>query len=157
MEQKTRKPLSKEDEKLLYSDLSARLPYEVRFTTPGSDFAFKLKWLDDLWRANGHVKLEHVIPILRPISSMTEEEREDFWKNVLDIDWRELEFDEEPDEVPFPFTENDCGFYLDNLYLADLFAVIDWFNEYHFDYRGLIPKGIALSTEEFKFNPYKNQ
>ena len=157
MEQKTRKPLSKEDEKLLYIDLSARVPYGVRFITTGSDFPFRLEWIDNRRRANGEVRLEHVIPILRPMSSMTLEEREDFWKNVLDIDWRELEFDEEPDEVPFPFTENDCGFYIDNLYLTDLFAVIDWFNEHHFDWRGLIPKGIALSTEEFKFNPYKNQ
>lgn len=69
-----RKPLSKEDEELLYIDLSARLPYEVRFITTGSDFPFKLKWLDDCWRANGEVRLEHVIPILRPMSSMTEEE-----------------------------------------------------------------------------------
>lgn len=154
---------------LLIKDLSQRLPYGVKVKCPSDDEPYTLLsinlnkeivvigfMMDEMY-VTSKQKLVDIKPYLRPISSMTEEELEDFWKNVLDIDWRELEFDEEPDEVPFPFTENDCGFYLDNLYLADLFAVIDWFNEYHFDYRGLIPKGIALSTEEFKFNPYKNQ
>lgn len=31
---------------------------------------------------------------------------------------------------------------------------IDWLNTHHFDYRGLITAGLALSTEEF--NPYKD-
>jgi hypothetical protein len=31
----------------------------------------------------------------------------------------------------------------------------DWLNAHHFDYRGLIEKGLAISTEEF--NPYKKE
>lgn len=126
-----RKPLSKEDEELLYIDLSARLPYGVRFITTGSDFPFKLKWLDDLWRANGEVRLEHVIPILRPMSSMTTEELEVLNK-LLHTDYHFI-------------TLHRCN------------TIIRWLNKNMFDFNELIPKGIALSTEEFKFNPYKNQ
>lgn len=153
-----------EDKLLLLQDLSARLPHGVICKTS--------KGNGHLCSINQHIfgieygininaterdyfnDKEEIKPYLRPMSSMTEEEREDFWKNVLDIDWCELDFDEEPDEVPFPFTENYCGFCLDNLYLDCLFGVIDWLNKKMFDYRGLIPKDLALSTEVF--NPYKD-
>lgn len=96
-------------------------------------------------------RIESIKPYLRPMSSMTEEEREDFWYSVLDMDWRGdlyCEDDEEMETAPFPFTENNCGFYLDNFYLHNSFAVIDWLNAHHFDYRGLIEKGLALKTPE---------
>lgn len=131
MEQKTRKPLSKEDKELLYIDLSARLPYGVRFITTGSDFPFKLEWLDNRRRANGDVRLEHVIPILRPIPSMTMEELKVFNK-LLHTDYHFI-------------TPYRCN------------TLIRWLNKNMFDFNELIPNGIALSTEEFKFNPYKNQ
>ena len=169
--------MTQEDKQLLLVDICSRLPYgvigvvehydevdnspaDVLGTLQGFDnnskgikFVYLPEYTDDVGAYNwfSYIRFK---PYLRPMSSMTPEEREDFWKNVLDIDWRESEFDEEPDEVPFPFTENDCGFYIDNLYLTDLFAVIDWFNEHHFDWRGLIPKGLAISTDVF--NPYKD-
>lgn len=147
--------MTQEEKELLLKDLSSRLRYQP--------FCKKVDVEDDFCECDATLgySLRDLIdnkiiikPYLRPMSSMTEEEREEFWKEVLDIDWRELEFDEEPDEVPFPFTENDCGFYLDNIYLADLFAVIDWLNEHHFDYRGLIPKGLAIEVTKDN-NPYK--
>jgi len=49
--------------------------------------------------------------------------------------------EEEEDELCELFTLSDC-------------SAIDWLNAHHFDYRGLIQKGLALSTEEF--NPYKD-
>lgn len=131
MEQKTRKPLSKEDKELLYIDLSARLPYGVRFFTTGSDFPFKLEWLDNRRRANGEVRLEHVIPILRPMSSMTDEEL-DVLNKMSHTDYHFI-------------TLHRCN------------TIIRWLNKNMFDFNELIPKGIALSTEEFKFNPYKKQ
>jgi len=157
--------MTQEERNLLIKDLCGRLPYGVivkkeysfDFTNGTISKSKKIERLDleDIdYLISGDNCIDVLKPYLRPMSSMTEEEREDFWKNVLDIDWRELEFDEEPNEVPFPFTENDCGFYLDFNYLADLFAVFDWLNAHHFDYRGLIQKGLAISTEEF--NPYKD-
>ena len=38
--------------------------------------------------------------------------------------------------------------------VTDGYALFDWLNKKMFDYRGLIPKYLALSTDEF--NPYKD-
>ena len=134
--------MKKEDKQLLLQDLCGRLPYLPICHIAGENGAE----IDDILTTStiNNFDVWVVKPYLRPMPSMTDEEREDFWKNVLDIDWHELEFDEEPDEVPFPFTENDCGFYLDFIYLADLFAVFDWLNEHHFDFRNLIKRGLAI-------------
>lgn len=147
--------MTQEEKDLLLKDLCARVPYHPKGRVVNSfNDAECDEWLTCATFTMFTNIMNNTRLYLRPMSSITEEEREDFWKNVLDIDWRELEFDEEPNEVPFPFTENDCGVYLDFIYLADLFAVFDWLNAHHFDYRGLIPKGLAISTEEF--NPYKD-
>ena len=147
--------MTQEEKDLVLQDLCARLPYGVyvqivdRVGLTHTLVELKPEVIQKMW------SYKSIKPYLRPLSSMTEEEREDFWKNVLDIDWRELDFDEEPDEVPFPFTENYCGFYLDNFYLAYSFAVIDWLNKKMFDYRGLIEKGLAIEVTEDN-NPYNN-
>ena len=39
--------------------------------------------------------------------------------------------------------ENDNYFYTDT---SDYISLIDWFNKNHFDYRGLIEKGLALDA-----------
>lgn len=82
---------------------------------------------------------------LRPMSSMTEEERNDFSLSVSPKgsaiyynDFIGIPLTHLAQEIPYE-------------YIA---RVIDWLNAHHFDYRGLIPKGLAISTEEF--NPYKD-
>ena len=63
-----------------------------------------------------------VKPFLRPMSSMTMEEK-DYYDTIT-------------------FTENEhfigvlCG------------GVVDWLNAHHFDYRGLIEKGLAIEAPE---------
>ena len=66
-------------------------------------------------------------PYLRPISSMTEEEKEDFG---------------------VPFTSEGL------VTLADTVECMDWLNEHHFDYRGLIEKGLAIEAPDdmYKFD-----
>lgn len=66
-------------------------------------------------------------PYLRPISSMTEEEKEDFG---------------------VPFTSEGLTT------LADTIECIDWLNEHCFDYRELIPMGLALEAPD---NMYKTK
>ena len=63
----------------------------------------------------------HIKPYLRPISSMTEEEKEDFG---------------------IPFTSEGL------VTLADTVECMDWLNAHHFDYRELIEKGLALEASE---------
>lgn len=147
--------MTKEDKKLLLKDLSARLPYEVivRHADPLIDndgneigeFWYKrgylcnITTLDDITttiiESEGsdeegyeHIcDLERSLPYLRLMSSMTNEEREDFYRNRIPFDgnmWRS--------------EGND----------------VDWLNKHHFDYRGLIPKGLAIEVTE-ENNLYK--
>jgi hypothetical protein len=37
----------------------------------------------------------------------------------------------------------------EELYLEDLIKIFNWFNSHHFDYRGLIEKGLAVSELDF--------
>ena len=120
-----------QDKQLLLKDLCSRLPYGVKYRTIGSNFAFTLKWIDKLNRLDGDVRLENAKIFLRPMSSMTEEEQKEYHKTFRP-------------EV-----------YGNGFIYVESFRSFDWLNEHHFDYRGLIPKGLALSTEEF--NPYENK
>lgn len=70
-------------------------------------------------------------PYLRPMSSMTEEEEEEEYRN---IDNRSYSCP--MDYAHIPASER-----------------IDWLNAHHFDYRGLIDKGLAIEVTE-ENNPY---
>lgn len=97
-----------EDKKLLLQDLCTRLPYHVI-----------VKYRDanvDLTKYVRSVKIEECKPYLRPISSMTEEERKELWELLK--------------KLGMP---------------ADIKRV-DWLNANHFDIRGLIPMGLALEA-----------
>lgn len=67
-------------------------------------------------------------PYLRPMSSMTEEEREEY------------------------LTE--CDKDAESTLSAPHHHGIDWLNAHHFDYRGLIPRGLAIAVTKDN-NPYK--
>ena len=72
-----------------------------------------------------------VLPYLRPLSSMTEEESKEF--GLLQTD-----------------------FYTDGfLYPIAAVNLIDWLNAHHFDYRCLIEKGLAIAVTK-ENNPYKS-
>ena len=122
-----------EDEKhnLLRKDLCSRFPYYVKL---------KVKYEDDPWKlfvmhqsenvyvlgAGGYpieVKLTDCQPYLRPMSSMTEVESEKFEKYL---------------ELQSEYTTG-----ADIRFKYDMF---DWLNENHFDYRGLIEKGLAIDA-----------
>lgn len=71
-------------------------------------------------------------PYLFPLSSMTEEQK----KYIADR-WG---INEESDfEI-----NSDWGEYI--VELGDIVDFIDWLNENHFDYRGLIEKGLAIDA-----------
>lgn len=126
--------MTKEDKQLLLVDLCARLPYGVKVEVKN-------------YRCNGEVRnveietlnVEHLTcpieryrPYLRPMSSMTKEEKKVY---------NDLLLNTQVSEIYFP----DC---------EDMIPVFDWLNKKMFDYRGLIPKDLALSTDEY--NPYKD-
>jgi hypothetical protein len=70
--------------------------------------------------------MEMVKPYLRPMSSMTEEERNEY----LSIKMQETE-----------------RVALAEVYRPEAISeIMDWLNKHHFDYRGLIEKGLALEA-----------
>ena len=131
--------MSQEDKDLLLKDLCARLPYGVMCNDNrhGSGRVTNIDITpDDIEQKNGKVvvyyfdfdecgELKNCKPYLRPMSSMTEEEKNEHFGRTMTIDVVQTSKE-----------------------------VIDWLLEHHFDYRGLIEKGLAIEVTE-KNNPYK--
>ena len=138
--------MTQEDKDLLLKDLCARLPYGVKVYA-GEDLAMTLKQIDykgfcESWE-NEDFKCHSrwMFPYLRPLSSMTEEE-ENEW-NGLNID-------------PLLEAVGERHTRIEDLMLRtkSQYNPVDWLNAHHFDYRGLIPMGLAIEVIE-ENNPYK--
>ena len=134
--------MTQEEKQILVKDLNARLPYGVKckLSANGADISIAEKL-----ETGG---LEHFIygtlgvkPYLRPMLSMTEEEKDEF-KNIL------------PFGMTFGITySNELILYHDEEYDGDYHfstftEIEDWLNAHHFDYRGLIEKGLAIEAPE---------
>ena len=120
--------MTQEQKDLLLKDLCARLPYGVKIAMPGLwDSKITIESLnvifkgdDDLFRVNGNGHcIEYIKPYLFPLSSITVEQ--------------EIEF------------INTCTFLRGSTFgWTD--RTFDWLNKNHFDYRGLIPMGLAIDA-----------
>ena len=127
--------MTKEDKELLLKDLCARLPYDVNIHIKGEYHKYhKLESIDvstELisYFENLHLYEEPLVnckPYLRTMSSMTEEENKTY-------------------QILTPIVEV--------VFECDAYPLIDFLNAHHFDYRGLIKKGLALEAPEdmYKF------
>lgn len=132
--------MTQEEKDLLLKDLCARLPYHVRCkiwledgTTEEGLLDLQHNYGDVLQDAFFYHRIKDIKPYLRPMSSMTEEEI--------------IEFNNIPSTKNYTIIENDLPWDVAH------YKQIDWLNKKMFDFRGLIPKGLAISTETF--NPYK--
>ncbi len=122
--------MTQEEKQLLLKDLSARLPYGVKFNYGGNDGCDYKAETISLAAINNSFPIEDCKPYLRPMPLMTEEENEE-WIKVSD-----MKFDRE-------------GSFF---YVYDAHLSFDWLNAHHFDYRGLIEKGLALEAPEGMYN-----
>ena len=125
-----------EEKELLLKDLCARLPYEVKVDHFGT-----VKELLGIMPSSENVMvgydindyedsiIEDIKPYLRPMSSMTEEERNEY----RNIDNRSYSCPMDYAHIP----------------ASDR---IDWLNAHHFDYRGLIEKGLAIEAPKGMYN-----
>ena len=160
--------MTQEEKQLLLVDLSARLPYGVfcagttyELDDDGERY-IPVKVKDTLTEIHNYkletasvrlglidsCKLETVRPYLRPMSSMTEEEKrkfQSFFPGCFGDQWLDIE------EGIIEIFE--CSSTM-TLYLYDFERMIDWLNAHHFDYRGLIEKGLAIAVTKDN-NPYK--
>ena len=133
--------MTQKQKELLLKDLCARLPYGVKIAMPGLwDHKITIEPLneifkgdDDLFRVNGNGHcIEYIKPYLFPMSSMTEEQQKEYRK-VCDLDMTILENCPMKGE-PFPAMYNSQ----------------DWLDAHYFDYRGLIPMGLANDATNLK-------
>ena len=124
--------MTQEEKQLLFKDLSTRLPYHVKVkvwlkygTTEEGVLDFQHNYADVLQDAFYYSKIKGIKPYLRPMSSMTEEERKEYNEYL--------------------FHGASIGL-MSNTETA--YELIDWLNVHHFDYRDLIPMGLALEAPE---------
>ena len=114
--------MTQNEKDLLLKDLCARLPYNIKvydnngnFNTSYVNLLHISGKVSEAFVGNGMqcriVPIDEIRPYLFPLSSMTEEQKEDMIKSS-------------------------CGIGSDK-------NVFDWYNKNHFDYRGLIPMGLA--------------
>lgn len=164
--------MNQEDEKLLLIDLSSRLSYGVQihidFINNGHivgdatlesikaitgilfDFVdfkqdFKHGECVPINGFSGHklLKIGDFKPYLRSISSMTEGEKHELYQV----------FQECPAIIKTFPSYAEFFIYADIINSIDMANVIDWLNAHHFDYRGLIGKGLAIEAPKgmYKF------
>lgn len=135
--------MTQEEKELLLQDLCARLPYGVKATTTSNGWrdVYIVSGCNDnriyldcpvYDEGDDEWLIESVKPYLRPMSSMTEEEREEYRKlgGVMSYN-------------PEHDTWAMCAFTPE---------AYDWLNKKMFDYRGLIPMGLALEAPKDMYN-----
>ena len=131
--------MTSENKKILLKDLCARLPYGVKCNALLMQIDGSLKNIFGTFRGyngwanvgnNNLVDIETVRPYLRPMSSMTEDEKIE----LCTISYA-------PDEMKT---------IEEKLHVVETNAkyATDFYNEHHFDYRGMIEKGLAIEAPE---------
>lgn len=167
--------MTQEDKQLIIKDLCARLPYGVkvcaRFNT-GSRYTTNVTAIcadrdyiqirQNVLHPYTNSSVEDIRPYLRPMSSMTAEELMEFGqlKYQDDENWEIVEMR----VVRHDFLNIKCrnkhdegstwGFQISRTEPLRSWKGIDWLLEHHFDFRGLIPKGLALEAPD---NMYKTE
>ena len=158
--------MTQEDRELLLKDLCTRLPYGTIILHEGWNYEWddsistweRVVGMDDEFvytkvidTKTGEEYREDKWPIstfddkpyLRPMSSMTKEEENEYFlitERFYDV-----------------YTTNDTPAYTGErmVFVDDVEELIDFYNAHHFDYRGLIKKGLAIEVTP-ENNPYKN-
>lgn len=135
--------MTQEERTLLHIDLSERIPYDTVIKVKGlvtSNEEFGDAYLDTIsWYEEVSVRdgsrvsydIADVRPYLRPMSSMSEDEYNEL-KEIGSY------YGLAPFEDIHNWTPN--------------YELIGWLNAHHFDYRGLIQKGLALEAPNGMYN-----
>ena len=133
--------MTQEEKLLLIKDLCSRLPYGVRVQHINTYISGMLHDIISypLYDKNGniydidvttnffgegdYVYLEYFKPYLFPLASMTEEQKSEYHDKC------NVGLNRQGNEIYYDCDES-----------------IDWLNSHHFDYRGLIPMGLAIDA-----------
>ena len=142
--------MKKEDKYLLFKDLCARLPYGVKCKLSANGESL----VEDL-QLGGLSQFLYgrldVFPYLRPISSITEEEKEDLLNYVVGKEGA-INF-----EVCNDGHIRGVGMVWVNFQPNTTSRYIGWLLKNHFDIYDLIPKGLALKAPKDMYNEIKEE
>lgn len=140
------KDMTPKEKSLLLKDLSARLSYgtivsvtdgTIKYEAYIESISYKNIEVspvsDSNFTAYTFYKISEIKPYLRPMSSMTEEEDKEICQFMKDYNL-----------LP---GSNRAGVFCGK--------IVDWLNAHHFDYRGLIERGLAIEVTK-ENNPYEN-
>ena len=154
--------MTQEEKQLLLKDLCARLPYGIVLNVPTIDGSENKKLVSIVNEDDGvpcvavysteekksdgslisYTKTIYaicdVLPYLRPMSSMTEEEV----KEIRKINWQFCK--PENGLIECFVGDADDGY----CSVSQMTHIINYLNAHHFDYHGLIEKGLALEAPE---------
>lgn len=137
--------ITKEDKELLLKDLCARLPYGVKVLVDNKHWIdFDGRTPSKLTFDNSYrllyvgTNLGYVKPYLFPLSSMTEEQKKEFL-SVAGYEVREEDCGRHTETYYYDMVGHENNFYPNS-------DAIDWCIKNNFDYRGLIPKGLAIDA-----------
>jgi len=153
--------MTQEEKDLLLKDLCARLPYGVivdydynafdvhngNYVKHGAKCILKCYLLDVFMSPRQNEKGEYIKPYLRPMSSMTEGETNEYNKC----------FEEDRDDImpigkEFEESYKNKKFSIYSHPFVPMYRHILWLYKNHFDFIGLIPKGLALEAPEGMYN-----
>ena len=147
--------MTKEDRNLLVQDLCSRLPYGVKCIVTksrteegqngdvGKIVCVCLEGVDCIGDEPFFSEFGNFKPYLFPISSMTEEQKKEYYSLADDVTIKpgqgcylgikihciKLGISDNPHEEVWDYINLDA---------------LEWLNKNHFDYRDLIPKGLAI-------------
>ena len=140
--------MTQENKELLLKDICARLPYGVKVLVDNKHWIdFDGRTPSKLTFDNSYrllyvgTNLGYVKPYLFPLSSMTEEqfvELKVFADLIYESDTLEL--------VEWNDNYKTLEFWLEEVPSYCVIKVFDWLNKNHFDYRELIPLGLAIDA-----------
>ena len=143
--------MTQEHKELLLKDLCARLPYGVKFmcnkniyTTKGLDLIVTDEgdWEYAVTaKDTAPIEIDFIKPYLFPLSSMTEEQEKEIQEITGNPDYACITRKTDGLELWLNFIDTDPTIWLDAI-----FEVQDYLNKNHFDYRGLIEKGLAINA-----------
>ena len=125
--------MTQEQKDLLLKDIYARLPYDVKVLY--EEQIYKISEVSicnetiTIYGERGYsieVEIQKVKPYLFPLSSMTENQKKELDGTLIELELKALD-----DEIP-------------HHKVAEF--EVDFYNKHHLDWRGLIPKGLAIDA-----------
>lgn len=127
--------MKKEDKELILKDICSRLPYNIKcyYEHNGTKGHYHkiVGVFDNVILANGYqliLGIDTVKIYIRSMSSMTEDERNEYFSVKM--------------------RENERVALAETYRPEAISEIMDWLNSHHFDYRGLIERGLAIEVDK---------